>query len=625
MTAALAEDTARTTPVGNTYQPLALLVVLQAGWVAWLCTRGWFYQDDFTLLSQGLHHSLTPGYLTMPFNGHLTPGVRLVFWILARTSKLDYAPTIVVRVVLQAVSTVLLALLLERLGHSRRLAFAITALYCASPLLVPGTLWLSSSMNLLTAQVCVLVTYLAHVRHAETGRLRWSAVAGVALVVGVGFWEKTAVTAVLLVVLSAGWLTSGSLRARIVSLVRDWRGWVYTFGPLALFAADYFTHHYSASSAHRLPAHVAVHLIWLQWGHSLWAAAIGAPWRWLSAGTTYTGVADPRTVTVVLGQVAFVALLAAGWWRNRWRGVLAWLLPALAVVIGMVVVGIGRYTAFGDLVGLQFSYAFDLAVPTAIAAALALAARPGLDTGVQARAAGVAVEPARHRRRSVVAVVVGAAVVVALIASGAGSAWTWSERWHESPARGYVTAIRAGIRQHAPTANLFDTYVSPVVIPEISRDRRLSDLLALTDSRVVFDRGPGEPDLVTAQGRLVAARFEQVASQIRRPNAFCPTLLRGTRSITVRLGPKPDVGAYFLRIEYFEQRPAIVRVRLRDAKGTTVGPTGPATVDFDQRLGAVILPVRLSAPTSVTFSSGSANTSVCMSTVVLGVPTPAGS
>lgn len=593
---------------------LVVVVALQAGWIGYLCSRGWFYQDDFTLLSQAVHRSLTLGYLKESFNGHLTPGVRLTFWILAHTSRLHYLPTIVLRVVLQALATVLLFWLTSTVSRSRTLALTITVVYCASPLLVPGTLWLASSTNLLPAQVCVLVVYLAHIAHARSGQLRWSLLAGVALLVGVAFWEKTAITSLLLVILTVGWLSNSSGFGRLTGLVRDWRGWLLTLGPLAAFSAYFFSNHYGTSNAD-LPAHAAVHLIWLQWSHSLWPAVIGAPWHWLSAGNTYTGVANPQLGTVIAGQCVFVVLVVLGWRRNRWRSLLAWTLPLVAVAGGEVLVGLGRYSTFGDLPGLQFSYAFDLAVPLALAVALALRGPSPVETPD-----APAVDPPRRPRLRVAAAVV---VVSVVVACGVVSAQRWTNRWRESPAQTYVNTVLAGVQQIGPSANLFDTGVSPRVLPILSPNRNLSDLLALTDARVGFDRGLPQPQVVIDSGRIVPATFVSVAQQAVIPNAFCPTLVHGVTSVSVPLEPQPAPGAYFLRIEYFEQRPALVGVTVRDGNGHVVGIRGDSTVDFDARLGVVLLALEPGSPHVVTFSSDSDAASVCMSTVTIGSPVAA--
>jgi hypothetical protein len=511
--------------------------------------------------------------------------------------------------------------LLTVVSQSRSLALAITTVYCASPLLVPGSLWLAASSNLLTAQIFVIVVYLAHTRHAQSGQLRWSLVAGLALVGGVAFWEKTAITALLLVILSLGWLATGSLRGRVAALFRDWRGWALTLGPLAAFTAYFFSHGYGRS-ARDLPVHAAAHLVWMQWSHTLWPAVIGAPWHWFSGAQTYTGLANPRPITVILGQCAFGLLVIAGWLRNRWKGLLAFALPIVAVVVGELLVGIGRYADFGDIPALQFNYAFDLAVPMALAVALALGSSPlsEVTRPVTPRADVVPVEPTGLGRRRVALAIAG---VTLLVSSGVVSAFAWTSRWHQSPAKTYVATLLTSIRQIGPSANIFDTGVSTRVLPSISPNRNLSDLLSLTDARVAFDRGVPQPELVVDSGRIVPATFLSAAHQVVAPNAFCPTLVAGTTSRTVPLAPRVGRSAYFLRIEYFEQRPALVTVTVKDRTGADVALRRDPTVEFDQKLGVVLLPLETGSPQQVRLASSSEATRVCMSTITVGAPVAA--
>jgi hypothetical protein len=624
-------------PTPIQHRILAVVVAAQAGWLIYLCSRGWFYRDDFTLLSQAVHHSLTPGYLTQSFNGHLTPGMRLTFWILAHTSRLHYAPTVALRIVLQAVATILLFRLLTVVSRSLNVALAITTVYCASPLLVPGTLWLSSSINLLPAQICVLVAYLAHLRRAETRALRWSLVAGVALLVGAAFWEKTALTAGLLVILTLGWLSTGSLRHRLMGLLRDGFGWILTLGPVAGFTAYFFANGYGPNTR-QLPIHDALHLIWLQWSHSLWAAVIGAPWHWHFSGPSFSSVAAPRLGTVIAGQCAFALLLVVSWRRSRWRGLFAWTLPLIAVAAGEVLIGIARYATFGNLPALTFSYAFDLAVPTALAAALAFGAPNGIEfAGIEpvavepvviAEAAGdtLPADPGQlggrpWRRRLQLAA--GAVCCAVLVSSAVGSALAWTSRWHKSPSKPYVDTLLTGIAAIGPAANIYDTDVPARVLPRSSPNRHLSDLLALTSARFTFDGGLPQPQLVNHHGQIVPATFHSVASRPVAPKTFCPTLVKGVTSVDVALKPAVARGVYFLRIVYFQQRLALVTVTVRDAAGNVVPLRVDPTVDFDQQLGVMLVALDRGSPAKVTFSSSSEATNVCMSRVSVGTPSAA--
>jgi hypothetical protein len=618
MTAPAHEDVpSPTMPIQH--RVLIVVLAVQAGWLAYLCSRGWFYQDDFTLLSQAAHQHLTVGYLKQSYNGHLAPGVRLTFWIFAHTTRFSYGPTIAVRVVLQAIATILVFRLLTEVSQSRNVALAITVGYAASPLLVPGTVYLAASIQLLPAQICVLIAYLAHIRHAKSGQLRWSALAGLAMLVGVGFWEKTGVTALLLVVLSLGWLSVGSLPRRVFGLFRDWRGWLLTLVPLGAFTGYYLTHHY-ATSAKAITAGAAWHLIWTQWSHALWPAVVGGPWQWLSGGQSYFAVSGAHTVVVVLGQCMFVLLVVAGWRRSRWRGLLSWTLPLVAVIAGELLIGIGRYAEFGDIPAVGFSYAFDLAVPTALAVALAFRASPQpVVTTTEPVAVGARHgEPVRRWRRTrlaagllCLAVVAGSAVV---------SGVTFTTRWHKSPAKTYVATLLRSIHETGPSVNLYDSPVSLRVLPFISPDRNLSDLLSVSTAKVAFDVGSPQPQLVNDRGQIVPATFFPVAHQAVPHNSFCPTLVKGTTTVTVPIRPKAGSNTYFLQIDYFEQRPALVTITVKNAMGVPIAIRGNSTIDFGQPLGAVLLPLELGAPAQVSFTSSSDSASVCMSTVTIGVP-----
>jgi hypothetical protein len=593
---------------------LAAIVVLQAAWLGILQARGWFYQDDFTFLSQASHRSLGWNYLTTPVNDHLTPGLRFTFWVFAHSSGLHYAPTIAVRLVLQAIATVLLYRLLVLAAHSSWRAAAVTAIYATSPLLVPGTLWLASSVDLLPAQIFAIVAYDTHIRHARTGRLGWSALCGVALLCGAAFWEKSGVTAVLLVILSVGWLTTGGFRQRATALIKDWLAWLVTLAPLAAFTA-YFLDHGYGGSAHDLSLHDGARLVWLQWSHGLWPAVVGAPWRWLSQGETFTGVANPALVTVVLGQVAFALLVAAGWHRNRWRGALIWLLPAVSVVLGEVLVGLGRFRDFGTLSGVTFSYAFDLAVPTALACAISLGSPPLVTASTTPPLP--AAEPRRHRTLTMSAALVA---VAAVVTSSAVSAVTWTQRWHDSPARGYTTRLLAGTSRLGPTANLYDTHVSTRVLPLISPDRYLSDLLSIGGNRATFDGGGSTPEVADDNGNVRPSRFFVAAAGSLTDNHFCSTLVKGRTTEEITLKPTPPPGDYFLRLEYFQQGASAVTVSVLDRSGHAIRTRTDPTVELSQRLGSTLLPLVTSSPAAIRVMSTSPQTNVCLASIQVGAP-----
>jgi hypothetical protein len=597
-----------------------LLVIVQAGWLVYLSHRGWFYQSDFTYLSQAAHQGLTGAYLRQPIDHHLAPGVRFLYWVMSRYSRLSYGPTITLRVILQGVATVLLFRLMTKVSSSSTAALVMTALYCASPLLIPGTLSLAASISVLPSQICVILAYDLRIRHAETDSLWYALGCGVSLLVGVLFWPKTIETAVLLIILSLGWLSDGGVRSRVWAQLRDWQGWVLTLAPPVAYAVYYLRH--SGGPVDSAPTHNLINLAWLQWSRTLWPAVIGGPWRWAWHQSIYTGAADPLVVTIVAGQVVFVGLVVAGWRRSGRRGLLAWTLPLAAVVIGELLVVSGRVGTFGSVSATEFRYSFDLAVPTAVAVALAFRRAPAPDdaspelTGDQL----VLTRPGRRRRLRPVAAAVG---VLLIVSSSIATTWVWANRWHQSPTRTYVSAIVTHTLLRGTYANLYDTRISPDLRPFVTPNGRLSDLLAIDNVHPFFDVAIPEPALLDATGDLVPATFQSLASHQTRLKPACVSLLTKQTTVTVPVKPAVKAGYYFLRVDYFESAPAFVHMTVRDAAGHVIAPASSPSIYFGQKLGAILLPLMNGAPSSVSFTTNDDASGICLATVRIGVPIPA--
>lgn len=606
----------RTLPVELTDQriaaTLAAILLAQAGWLSWLISRGWYYEDDFTFLSQATAQHLGWGYLTRPLNGHLVPGLRLCFWLLQHFAPLDHGLTSAIRVLLQALSTVLLYRLLAELsGHAGK-ALTVTAVYAFSPLLVPGSLWLSSAINLLPAQALVLTAYLAHIRYYRTGQLRWSVYAGLALVGATSFWEKSAVTAVLLPVLSLGFLTDGPPRARLAALARRWQGWLAVYLPLAVFVGYFVLAGYgSTSSGSGLAA--SPRLVWMQWRESLWPSVLGGPWRWFHREPVYASAADPGTLAQLGGQLAFVVLLVLAWRRLAWRGLLAVALPALSVAIGMTLVSAGRYDNFGSLSARVFSYVFDAAVPLSIAVCLVWSAEPS-----RAPLPRPALSLSRRLAVSPRLATVGAAVV--LIASGMASSFLWSQTWSENPSRYYVKTLVSQLANAGPSVNLYDTALPLDVVPYVNSNRHVSDLVAMAHLSAGFDDSGSEPQIVDASGRIRPAVFFPVGKVATAQSTFCAHLLRGKQSLTAPLIGSVSANEYFLRIEYFQQRLTAVTVTVRDDAGAVIPLVNGPSVRLGSTLGFVLARLDFGGPASVQISSDNAATNTCITAVSVGVP-----
>jgi hypothetical protein len=596
---------------------LGALVVAQAGWLVLWCERGWFYQDDFDYMDVARRSPFNWSYLMQHTGGHLIPGFWLFAWLLAHLNGLHFLPTVIFRLVLQAIATVLLYRVVHELCSSTARSLAIVAMYCASPLIVPASLYLSQSVVVLPAQIFSLVAYLAILRHHETRSLRSSLLAGIALLLTAVYWEKTAIdTMLVIVVLVIGWLTPGGPWARAKAVLRDWKGWLLTLAPLGGFGVIYLTHHYDTGATGHTPLLTELHLGWIQWSRDICLALIGGPWHWGIAPEVFTGFSTPSHGAIIAGQVAFGLLTVLLLWLYGWRRILIWLLPAVPVVLGTAVVAAGRYSFIGNVVGLDYHYAFDLAIPLALA--LALAWRP---EGRRQRRAGRRERSPAGRR--VLAPALGVVVVASVIASSAVSVRRWTDIWHRNQAKAYVTTLFAQYHQRGQPPVLYDTFVPQTVVPGIDAPLSLSKLFKIAMVKASFDSGPTDPELVDAEGHIVAATFTPSSTADVAAKPVCPTLISGVQSVTLPLDPPLPFNYYFLRLQYFENAVSNVTVTVHTKNGRPVTVAGGNNVQLGQAIGQQVFKLTRGAPASVTIAGTTAATNLCASLVTVGYPTEA--
>ena len=272
---------------------LAGLLLGQAAWCWWLCTRGWFYQDDLSALDEADGRRLGWQFLTMPVNDHLVPGYRLMFWLQASVDPLDYQQTVVARVLLQTVAVALLYRLLVLLFGRRPGVPVLVGLYAVNPLIVANLTWLTTAACLVPAEIAAILALDSHVRYTVTGTAALGRrVAGLALLAGMCFWEKTAIIGLILPILSLGYLSSGPMRGRLADLIRHWRGWLLTAVPPLLFVGYFLAHHYGGS-AHGIGAGDLVGVIRTAWLRLVVPALFGGPWHWFDAGNAYVSWSSP--------------------------------------------------------------------------------------------------------------------------------------------------------------------------------------------------------------------------------------------------------------------------------------------------------------------------------------------
>jgi hypothetical protein len=585
---------------------LAAIVAAQAVWFAILMHAGWYYQADFDNLASATGRSLDWSYLSMSQGGHLDVAGRAVLWLLNRTIPLNYNATIGLRLIASAGATYLLGRLLRELVGPRRGVLALVALFALSPCL---------------SELLVLAALRAHVRYTVTGRLRWAAGTGVAMLGATLVAEQAAVSALALPVLTFAFLSEGTVRDRLRAVLRSWPAWVMIAAPILGFAAYYFASGKYATKSTGFGVSTAVHLVGAFWFD-------GGPVAWSTAGGNYFAFAAAPLALRWLDVGLLV--LAVGWTvrRTSVRALCGWAIPLLVSGIGMLFVGRARYELFGEAtVARHFEYAAYAAVPAAVGVALAIWTTSVSD--IQERlAGGVAAPPseskgAQHRRLRF-GRWSGRIAVLALAVISAISAGTYASHWSQSPSKAYVDRLATSVSRAGSTATVFDTNVATDVIPSIQKHRTVGDLLGLMGLDPYLNNGPTQPEVVDETGRLVPAQFLPTATvPIKGTNTFCNDLLTEQTVQAQPLDSTPHLNAWFLRLTYFEAVPTVLDVHVLTSAGQTVAPVGGSRVTLQRGAGSVYLLLPSSQPTAVLLQGVAPTTNVCLTNISVGYPFPA--
>ncbi len=524
----------------------ALLVLLQVGLLSAAAARGYWYADDLDNLALARTSDLDLSYLGNRVNDHLTPGLRLSYWVFAHAAPMDWGFTVAVRAVLQLVASALMAWLLVRLHGLRPTMLVGLTAYLATPLVVPSFVSLSSAVNLLPSHVAGLA-----VLHCL---LTWSRREGFGPLLGLAaavfttlcFWEKSG-----LILLSAVALVLAHLRPLAGRRLRAWWPPAVAAGlSVAAFAGLYaLTGPPDSGSWPGLGTLAglvldAVRLL-------LAPAFVGGPWDWTPTTPAPFGLADPPVLAQVAGLVVLVLLLARCLWRAR--AALWWWVAVLGYVVATVVsVAVGRLEGLGPVFLYHFHYWSDLAIPLSMLVTASLtgpdAARPGTTSPV----------PVRSRA------LVGATALWA--AAAVTSSTLFVLPWSDTPSRDWLATVDAQLAERPGTVNLYDTTVPLDVLTVLAERRRLSDVLPLTGRPLVFDDSGSDPLFVAADGTVHPGDLQSWARGVAG-DPGCGALVQGRSRVVVRLDRRVPEGLWFARIGYLANPDARVSVALGDTSG----------------------------------------------------------
>ena len=599
--------------VSRTHLLLGLVVVTQSVWLGLVLGRGWYSSADLPNLAFANGRDLDWDYLTSTLGGHFGVAPRLMYWLLNRAAPLEWWPTVLIRLACQAGATVLLWRLMRTLAGPRPWVWVALVGYAFSPYLVPGMAALNSGLGLSISQVCLLGALLAHVRYARHGRLLDAVVVAVLVLLMLAFAQQSVLMLVFIPALSFVFLPQGSWRERLRAGLSLWRGWLILGGALGLFALLYLAGDYNSPSSDFAPRYG----LWLAgqaWLAILGPALLGGPWQFDAYPNQWSGYANPPALLVILGQVLLVGLVVVAVRRRGLLGVIALSLPVLTTVATLLLVGASR-SWLGEVLPSILRYSFFVPVSLALGIVLAFGPRTRSTDGTGDRPT----PSARSGRRGRALVATG---ITVLVASSVYSTARFADRFWENPADEFVASVLDDAAARGPSVQLFDTVLPESVAPYISQ-MYLSDLMALGGLSADYDKPSNGRLVVDDDGRLVPARFVDVADIVGPRRDGCGIFVRGEGTTRVRLGWVSRTQDWFLQLELYQPRANQVTMKVFDQSGDELDVvSGSSTLRMSDSL--VVLHRRLEAgrPAVIELTSTDPDTNLCLVHAYVGVPLP---
>ena len=510
-----------------------VLVVLQLGFRGWALFGGFFYSDDFEFLDQTTRAALTPSLLMSPHDTHLMPGGIALSWLVAHAGSFNWPVAAALLLLLQAVADLAALVMLRSLFGARPLILVPLAYYLFSTTTLTATMWWAAAVNSLPMQACFFAVVTLHVRHLRTGRTAPGFQAVAALVVGMAFFDKSALVllpVVLLTLLYFGAPGEGVVARVRGALRRSWPVWTAYAVVVAVEGVAYLSLVHDTGRTKGAIDYLG--LLDSMVRVSVVVTTLGGPWVWNGDNPPLGQVATPgwasAAALVVLVVLVVLALRSrSGAWR-------ALVVLAPYVLVSWLLLAQVRGSQLGSFAGLELRYLADTAAVLTLCAALLLMGLPG--STVVPPDPRPAQTPRAPAGRAALAVVGCAALVGAVVSST-----TYARMWTgDFPAKSFVEAASAEARQ-GPLV-VADLPVPEVVMAATSYPSNLpSRLLApLGDRIVATDRGTDLP-VLDAQGHRQQAAVAGGSSSAPGPRQGCGYLV-GTAPVAV---PMTGTTPYF--------------------------------------------------------------------------------
>jgi hypothetical protein len=576
-----------------------------------LIGRGSWYADDFLAFGLARQYPLDRKYVEITVFGHPQPGIRVINWLLYRISPMNYPLAAALVCLGFGIMTWLVYRILRLAFRPSPWHLVLTAMVSSTSLWLPVAAWWAAGPEMGGCAGAGVLTVYAMLRcYHGPYRLVWGAMAGAALAAGLACYERTLFGGAF-----AAWfllaVTCRSVRLREVLPVlrRAWSGYL----ALAVVAAGYLSIYLTHNFVRKQPGYTQgqlVHFLWVCWSHTLIPGLFGGTLR---TGQNFAvSYADPPLWWLTACQLALLALVGYGLYRNRLRALLGWLVFGVIFLVGQYLIASARLAIFGVGIGDEFRFVADLLPLLVLTLAITLL-RPAALAPVAGPAAprwiprGVFGTDRRH-----------------LLGAGAGLLALWlvflitalpiSSRWTGARNVRYLNNLRAGVAEldHRGSWSLYSTYVpGDVVSSSIGYYSQTTAIAALVTGHPVSADDLSKPMyLVDADGHLRRARFRSVASV---PDVCSRILQPLSRPLGKSL--------WNVQLNYRVSSPATLRFAIDPGTGRPVEATGLARGFPVSGSGQLAFPLRVSAITGLRLDGPAG---ACISEVRIGRPVPTG-
>ncbi|MFE5478243.1 hypothetical protein ACFQ9R_21240 [Nocardia sp. NPDC056541] len=545
------------------------LIVAQLVLRGWVAASGFFYWDDFLLIGRVSSQPVfSTELLFTSHDGHVMPLAFVLTWLVTEVAPLNWAAAVVVLIGLQLLASLaVLRLLIVLLGVRTRLLGPL-AFYLFVPLTVPAFAWWSAAVNALPLQIALAWVSADAVLLVRTGRRRYAVSGAAVFAVALLFFEKSVVVlpVAFAVAVLAAHVTGGS-----VQKAARRGGALWTAGGAVLLTwSACFLLVIQRPRGLSAPEHPG----------SLWSRALsdglvpalfGGPWRW-ERWQPATPWADSPSLLVALSWLSLI-LFAAWTIRTRCRVIAIWVSAAgyaVLTIAPVVLLRDGPSTA--GLLLQSVRYFADFAVIATVALALiTLAPRRRRSSSAFGsnepahRRIPADIDPARARTVSGSAPVavgrdgrarqaVGISAIIVFLASSVYSTITFTRSWEPSPARTYVSGVRAALPGAADAALLPQevpwNVLNPLAFPENMTDRVFAPIATPT----TFALSTPRLRMITDEGAVVDAQVWWNRAIVEGPEPRCGYRVHGTAGANLPLDGPMQIRDWTAQVNYNAER-----------------------------------------------------------------------